>query len=97
MAVLGRLIHYLSIGMRKLKLIEKHHVVEINGTDFIPKEEKLLKTAFESTTIQHAFRKKKQNFFDSALNITKNEEIKGFFRRKFMKWKNEKEPNYQGK
>ena len=63
----------------------------------IPKDRKLLKTAYESTSIQFAFRKKRKKMSDSIIFEKKNETLIEYFQKKMLKWKTETFASNQGK
>jgi len=63
----------------------------------IPKDRKLLKTAYESTSIQFAFRKKRKKMSDSIIFEKKNETLIEYFKKKMLKWKTETFASNQGK
>ena len=102
LAVMGRFINYLSLGKKKnlQNLIVQYFYdekVDLNEADLIPKEKKLLTTAYESTSIQYAFRKKRRKMTDSILFQNKNEALLEYFKRKMLKWKTQTFASNQGK
>lgn len=62
---------------------------DLNRDEIVDEENKLLKAAFESTTIQVVLRRKFLKEYDPFLNLKKLQHLTEFFRLKLKKWSNQ--------
>jgi len=61
----------------------------LTENELIAKEKKGLRVAYGSTSVQHAFRKKKQKLINFEIRKEKEKKVDEYFKKKINKWKNE--------